>query len=148
MPTKKLKSQIHTFIWAKFRKLRNKTSSYVRLNNNTTIISYPKLTSKTLSSKDWWKTLKSFLKPNDQASIPDLRHNNSLATEDTEKASLLNEYFTNKTMLDDQNVNVPYVRPNNTVMPLFQISPSEVQSVLENFHFGKASVLGPYSQSS
>ena len=53
-----------------------------------------KLTSShNLSSKDWRKTLKSFLSTQDKASPPPLKENDIIYTDDKEEANLLNSYF-------------------------------------------------------
>ena len=57
-------------------------------------------------SKDWWKTLKTFIKPNQTSSIPPLSVNGDIYSDNTDKATILNDYFTEQSSLDDSNANL------------------------------------------
>lgn len=97
-------------------------------------------TSNDLSSRDYWKTLKSFISPAQKSSIPPLLHDNRYVEDNNEKADLLNTYFAQQTLLDDNMTNPPEFeirdRPSlNTIL----ISPSEVEDILRSLKIGKAS---------
>ena len=102
-----------------------------------------KLKSNTLSSRNWWSILKSFISPNSKTSIPPLDHNGKLYTEEQEKANLLNEFFCEQTVLNDQNA----VLPNTCITPYtvasrfsdFVLTPDGVESLLKFLVDGKAS---------
>ena len=137
---RKAKIKNTAYLWEKFRKLRNDTTSLIRQckkshNENLAL----KLKTTELLSKDWWKTMKSFITHNVQSQIPALNYENRTATESCEKADLLNKYFAAQSMLNEQNSNVPHVNPSNTAMPFFTITPDEVASVLKSLPLGKAS---------
>ena len=99
-----------------------------------------KLTSShNLSSKDWWKTLKSFLSTQDKASPPPLKENDTIYTDDKEKANLLNSYFKTQSDLNDAGKELPHIiqsNPNNLTQLV--TNPTEVKSILETLQTGKA----------
>ena len=58
---------------------------------------FNKLTEKaSLNAKQnyWWKTLKHFIKPDEADVIPSLNKNGQIYTEETDKANILNNFFT------------------------------------------------------
>ena len=86
--------------WIKFRQLRNETNTMIRNSkqqfyDNTA----EKLKSKSLSSKDWWSTLKTFISPNLNSAIPPIESEGIIYTDDFEKANLFNNYFQGQTVL-------------------------------------------------
>ena len=66
-----------------------------------------KINNNTNCSKDWWKTLKTFIKPNQTSAIPPLNVNSDIYSDNTDKATKLNDYFTEQSSLDDSNANLP-----------------------------------------
>ena len=128
--------------WENLKKLRNKVVQNIR---DSKISFYDKLaaklTSKTLSSKDWWATLKTFIAPNYKTTIPPLEFNDVVYTEETEKANVLNNFFKSHTILNEQNVPIPNLSPATVHIPLNSIvlSPLEVESVLKTLPAAKAS---------
>ena len=59
--------------WEKFRKLRNKSISALReAKKNYKIKLSEKITSGKISSKDWWKTIKTLLDKDKMDDIPPL----------------------------------------------------------------------------
>ena len=80
--------------WHKFRQLRNKVTKLIRDSKtmcNERIAN--KLKSETLSSKDWWTTLKSVISPNSKCSVPPLQTNGMTVSDELEKANVLNDFF-------------------------------------------------------
>ena len=60
--------------WSKFRELRNEVNDLVRSSKKQYFDGMAeKLQSKSLSPKDWWSTLKSFIKPTFSSNIPLLK---------------------------------------------------------------------------
>ena len=97
--------------WQKFKTLRNKTTQIIRdakqaLYNNLA----EKLTSNSISCKNWWSTLKSFIKPNNKASIPPIEHNNQIYTNE-HKANILNEFCQSQSFLDAREARLPAILP-------------------------------------
>ena len=78
----------------KLRQLRNKVTKLIRdsktMCNERTA---NKLRSETLSSKDWWTTLKSVISPNSKCSVPPLQTNGMTVSDELEKAYVLNNFF-------------------------------------------------------
>ena len=59
------------------------------------------------SPKDWWKILKSFIKPNQSSSIPPLNKDGVTFEDHIDKANLLNNYFADQTPLDETHATPP-----------------------------------------
>ena len=98
-----------------------------------------KLKSPNFTSKDYWKTLKSFIKSTQTSTIPPLYQNDIYVSDNTEKSNLLNDYFAQQTLLDDSSSTLP--ESTNIVGPFLnniQFTPLEVQGVLETMELGKS----------
>ena len=93
-----------------------------------------------MSSKDWWRTLKSDISPNSKQSLPSLEHNGISITEDTDKANVLNYFFRDQTLINDNGIELPEMTPYNVQYQLsaLVITPDEVESVLKSLPVGKA----------
>ena len=100
-----------------------------------------KLKSKSLSPKDWWATLKTFITPTFSSNIPPLESNGYVITDEYEKANAFNTYFQSQTILDDSNAILPELPPPtyNTQLDRIVITPLEVESILKTLKLGKAS---------
>ena len=93
-----------------------------------------------LTSKDWWSTIKYFISSEKVSNIPPLKSNNNMIFDATEKANLLNDFFTAQTVINDQNVDVPDVTDRNVISELsIVLTADEVKSVLKSLPVGKAS---------
>ena len=66
-----------------------------------------KLENSNTGLKDWWKTLKHFIKPNKTNAIPPLNNDRVIYSDDTDKANILNNYFTAQTLLDENKGSLP-----------------------------------------
>ena len=62
-----------------------------------------KLKSDSLSAKNWWSILKTFIIPNSKSSVPPFDHNCIVYTEEEEKSHTLNNSFRDQTILPDNN---------------------------------------------
>ena len=126
--------------WDKYKKLRNDTTTLLRSSKKSY---FDKLANKlksnhNISSKDWWKTLKTFISTQDKSSIPPLK--STICTDDIEKANPLNMHFKTQSDLNDTGKEIPHItqsNPNNLTQ--LQTSPMEVKSILETLQTGKAS---------
>ena len=89
---------------------RNETSSMIR-NSKTSYVDslYNKLKSETLSSKQWWTVLKTFISPNSTSTIPSLERNGLVYSDEVEKANIFNDFFRDQTLLDEENVTLPAI---------------------------------------
>ena len=138
---KKVKRTNSESDWKKFKTLRNKVVQNIRDSKKLFYDKIStKLTSENLSSKDWWTTLKTFIAPNSRTSIPPLEFNDTIYTEDNDKANVLNSFFQSHTILNEQNAIIPTLPAATVITPLNNIilSPLEVESVLKTLPLVKA----------
>ena len=100
-----------------------------------------KLNSNSLSTKDWWSTVKTFKTPNSTLSIPPLEYHNTIYADETDKANIFNNYFQSQTILDETNAVLPDLMPSviNSELNTIVLTPLEVESVLKTLTVGKAS---------
>ena len=127
--------------WHKFRQLRNKVTKLIRDSKtmcNERIAN--KLKSETLSSKDWWTTLKSVISPNSKCSVPPLQTNGMTVSDEIEKANVLNDFFRDQTLVDDTNVDLPVIDQYavHSDFSSLKLTPSEIETVLKSLPIGKA----------
>ena len=83
---------------------------------------------------------KDIITTQDKSSIPPLKINDTICTDDIEKANLLNMHFKTQSDLNDTGKEIPHItqsNPNNLTQ--LQTSPMEVKSILETLQTGKAS---------
>ena len=103
-----------------------------------------KLKSNDLNQKDWWKTLKSFITPDQPSTFPPLCKDNIVYTNDEDKANILDQFFTAQTILDDNNASLPSVNQIPAYkLESISISAFEVEDILKTLITGKAA--GPDS---
>ena len=101
-----------------------------------------KLRSNTLSTKDWWSILKTFIIPCTKSSIPPLEFNNDIYTDESDKANILNTFFHSQTVLNEMNAALPNLPDNpllNSHLDNITLSELEVESVIKTLVIGKAS---------
>ena len=126
----------------KFKTLRNEVIDLIRTSKKQYFDGIAeKLKSKSLSPKDWWATLKTFITPTFTSNIPPLENNGHIITDEYEKANVFNEYFQSQTILDDLNARLPELPPPSyhTQLNSIVITPLEVESILKTLKLGKAS---------
>ena len=99
-----------------------------------------KLKSNTISSRDWWTTLKTVIAPNTFTSIPPLQNHDSVSHDDLDKANILNDFFRDQTAIDESNAVLPQLDPYtvNSNMYSLHFSPAEIESVVKSLKTGKA----------
>ena len=98
--------------------------------------------SSTLSAKDWWKTLKTFILPSINTSFPPLKINDEIFIDECDKANILNNFFQSQTFLNEQNAvfpDLPVSASLNSQLNNILCSRLEVESVLNILTVGKAS---------
>ena len=129
--------------WKSFKKIRNQVTNMIRgskQSHNDKIAD--KFLSTTLSVKDWWSTLKTFIIPITKSSIPPLEFNNNIYTVECDKANILNTFFQSQTVLNEQNAtlpDLPDINRLNSHLESIVLSRTEVESVLKSLAVGKAS---------
>ena len=103
-----------------------------------------KVKSNELDQKGWWKTLKSFITPEEPSTFPPLCKDDIVYTNDHDKANILNQFFTDQTILGDSNASLPSF---NQILPYklesISISAFKVEDILKTLKTGKAA--GPDS---
>ena len=96
----------------------------------------------TYGQSNWWKTLKSFIKPSQSTctSIPPLQLNDQVFSDEQDKADILNNFFTTQTVLDDRGATLPNVAIGDNFPPdSISLTSFEVESILKSLKIGKAS---------
>ena len=92
-----------------------------------------------LSSKQWWTVLKTFISQNNSC-IPPLENDGVVYSEETDKANLLNNFFRDQTVLNDKDAVLPDIVPYTVQSQLQTLifSPDEVKEILITLPIGKA----------
>ena len=124
-----------------FKDIRNNVTSSLRKSKKEYFKSLAdKLKSASLATSDYWKTLKSFIKPSVNTSIPPICHNGSYISDSSDKAKLLNDFFVSQTSLDDSTATLSNTDlPANNTLHNIIITEEEVRSVLQTLKLGKSS---------
>ena len=99
-----------------------------------------KLKSSSLATSDYWKTLKSFIKPSVDTSIPPIFHNGSYISDSSDKAKLLNDFFVSQISFDNSTATLPNTDlPTNNTFHNIIITVEEVRPVLQTIKMGESS---------
>ena len=141
----KYKSTNNNADFENYKRIRNKVTYEIRKAKKDQLEKLTeKLKSNNLSQKDWWRTFKYFITPEQPATVPPLCKNGIIYTDDKDKANILNQFFTDQSILDDTNSTLP---PLNQIpqhkLESISISPYEVEDILKTLKTGKAA--GPDS---
>ena len=122
-----------------FKDIRNNVTSSLRKSKKEYFKSFAdKLKSSSLVTSDYWKTLKSFIKPSVDTSIPHIFHNGSYISDSSDKAKLLNDFFVSQTSLDNSTATLQNTdSPANNTLHNIKITVEEVQSVLQTLKLGR-----------
>ena len=123
-----------------FKQIRNRVTNEIRKSKHKQTDNLAqKLANDTSGPKDWWKTLKQFIKPDHCSSFPPAIKNQDIYSEDMDKANLLNQFFAEQTHLDETNSTLP---PDILLQPqsldLISTTPQEVEIMLKTLKLGKA----------
>ena len=99
-----------------------------------------KLKTDSISSKQWWTVLKSFIAPNYKFCISPLEYYGAVYSDDHEKANIIYDFFRDQTVLDDRNAVLPDISsyPIRCYLDSINITPDEVKSVLRCLPLGKS----------
>ena len=123
-----------------YKHIRNQVTSLIRKAKQQEIDNLKdKLKNPNIDQKDWWKTLKTFIKSDQTFSIPPLKSNDTIICDEKEKADKLNDFFTQQTHLDEHNAQLPqtFNNPRNK-LHLIRTTAVDVKSILLSLPTGKA----------
>ena len=128
-----------------YKTYRNKVTNEIRKSKKSVTDKISnKLLDSNLQPKDYWRTLKQFIKLQQRSSIPPLNADDVILDDDTDKANLLNDYFTQQTSLDDTHTSLLATPLENTnTLSSVIITQDEVHETLNSLNVGKA--VGPDS---
>lgn len=141
---KKARMTNSQYYWQRFKSIRNETILLIReAKSNYFCKLSNKLKNESLSSKDWWKTLKSFISSTNNSSIPPLTDplNRNIVYSNNDKANLLNNFFVEQMSINDENRDPPYLSSPLSCLNDIVLSPHEVKDVLLSLQVDKA--VGP-----
>ena len=98
-----------------------------------------KLKDPNIRPTSWWKTLKCFIKPDQASSLPPLNREGVIYCNDNDKANILNQYFIEQTVIEEDNANLPTTLP----LPAHKfdsiiVTPYDVELTLKTLQTGKA----------
>lgn len=84
--------------------------------------------------------MKSFISPKSNSTIPPLEKDGTVYVSDTEKANILNDFFKDQTLLNEDNAELPDIIPYPVQENLsaINLSPDEVETTLKALPIGKA----------
>ena len=84
--------------------------------------------------------MKNIISGGHKASIPPLENNGTIFSDDLDKANILNNYFRDQTIIDDEDVEIPMITPYDIESNLSTITftPADIESVIKSLPSGKA----------
>ena len=91
-----------------FKQITNKDTNEIRKSKHIQADKLAqKLANVTSGPKEWWKTLKQFIKTDHRSSFPLLTKDGDIYSDDVDKANLLNHFFAEQIHLDEINSTLP-----------------------------------------
>ena len=127
--------------WVKFKHIRNRVINSIRDSKQKLKNAIAdKLKSDNLSSRDWWRILKSVIAPNSKSSVPPLEKDDIIIDDDTDKTNVLNDFFRDQSLINDTGIELPQFENYTFLSELssIHINPEEVEIVLQSLPLGKA----------
>ena len=123
-----------------YKRIRNKVIAEVRKSKQLQVDKLAdKLKTDDIGQRDWWRTLKQFIKPEQSSSLPPLYKDGVVYPDSKEQAYILNEFFVNQTILNDDNAFIPATVPlPQNVLNQVVTTPQEVELILKSLKLGKA----------
>ena len=136
----KYKSSNDIVDFENFKQIRNKVTNEIRKSKHIqTDKLAQKLANDTSGPKDWWKTLKQFIKPDHRSSFTPLTKYGDIYSDDVDKANLLNQFFAEQTHLDETNSTLPSdIPPLPHNLDSISTTPQEVEIMLKALKLGRA----------
>ena len=117
-----------------YKQIENLVTREIRKSKKEVLNKLTKvLTSPNTKQKNWWKTLKHFIKPDQADAIPTLNKNDQIYTEEK------NTFFTEQTLLDESQATLPQTVTNTTYkLDSIIVKPEEARHILKSLLIGKA----------
>lgn len=123
-----------------YKQIRNLVTNEIRKSKTLEMEKLSETLNKpNIGPKDWWRTLRGFIKPNQSSTLPPLNKGGTTYSDDLSKANILNEYFTEQALLDESHVTLPLT--NNippSILDTISVTPEEVKLTLQSLQTGKA----------
>ncbi|MES9992770.1 MAG: endonuclease/exonuclease/phosphatase family protein, partial [Candidatus Thiodiazotropha sp.] len=128
-----------------YKHIRNQVTNEIRKSKSAELENLSeKLKDTNIRPNSWWKTLKYFIKPDQNSTIPPLNRDGVIYCNDSEKSNILNAYFVEQTIIEEDNATLPPTLPLPThKLDSISVTPDEVQLTLNSLQLGKAA--GPDS---
>ena len=127
--------------WDKFRQARNQVTKEIRIakhNHHNKLIE--QINASNTTAKQWFKLAKRLTNKNNETHLPTLIDNGIEATTNTDKAELLNAYFSKQSTLDDNNHPLPpNIEPSDSSLSSISISVDDVRDAISCINPSKAS---------
>lgn len=136
----KFKQTKSTNDFDKYKRTRNKLTNAIRKSKIDEVKQIAtKLENPNIGPKDWWRTLKTVIQPEQKTGIPPILHEDTIYSTEQQKAEILNKHFTNQTILNERNATIPstHISPPFHLDRIFT-SPTEIESTLLALKTGKA----------
>lgn len=124
----------------RYKEVRNRVISEIRKSRKMQMDKLAdNLKSDSLGPRDWWRTLKRFIKPSQTDSVPPLILRNECFSDNGDKATIFNDFFTDQSSLDINNVSLPRFGPQpDSTLASISLTAYEVESILKSLKTGKA----------
>lgn len=139
---RKFKKTKEIGLFEKYKHLRNTVVKEIRISKENYFDKLEKLiNNESSNSKIFWKTSKQLLNlSKDSRNIPPLVYNNEFAESDEQKATLLNNYFSSQSSVNDENKILPPPElPDYGLLSSIYISVLDVEDALKKLDVNKAS---------
>ena len=123
-----------------YKHIRNQVSNEIRKSKSAEIENLSeKLKDTNIRPTSWWKMLKCFIKPDQASSIPPLNRDRVIYCNDNDKANIPNLYFTEQTVIEEDNANLP----TTLHLPVHKfdsitVTSYDAESTLKTLQTGKA----------
>ena len=126
--------------WDAHKHFRNHVTSEIRKSKQYQIDKLAgRLVNSETGQKNWWRTLKHFIKPEQTNAIPPLSKDGTIYSDDIDKANVLNDFFVDQTLLDGSTASLPQtVNVPDYNLESLNISREEVESTLKSLPLEKA----------
>ena len=124
-----------------YKKVRNAAVSLNRNNIKQYHANIELQMSNSCSSKVWWQNVKKIISTKHSHSIPPIQKNNILVNNDTEKATVFNEYFIEQCKLPPgaDNHTLPLFTPQaENVLDIPHLRDGDILNILKSLPCGKA----------
>ncbi|MEW8547189.1 MAG: endonuclease/exonuclease/phosphatase family protein, partial [Candidatus Thiodiazotropha sp.] len=95
-----------------YKHIRNQVTNEIRKSKSAELENLSeKLKDTNIRPNSWWKTLKYFIKPDQNSTIPPLNRDGVIYCNDSEKSNILNAYFVEQTIIEEDNATLPPTLP-------------------------------------